>query len=303
MLQITDILPTDVKGFYDTAASEITDQIIKFVDAADQISGYIAGAIMLIFVTHKIVVSFLKPNEPINPGTLVRPILIIVAIGLYTNIMAILVNPKNDPNIDDPISILDQAIAFGAQEAGVPGYQEDAYETLTHTQLSGGPGGGGISDVLIYPALELIHLIIYFIAIVCVAYILFKQLVMKSFYYIIGIFVLPFSLIPGNEKSLNKWFFGYISVLLWAPLLNIMMFLIHAVDYSGTDFENPIFSFAFQIMMIFLILNVPKYANIIVGGEGSEAGVANAIKKAPGRIYGGAKLAQKAGKALTSKKA
>jgi hypothetical protein len=85
----------------------------------------------------------------------------------------------------------------------------------------------------------------------------------------LGVLILPFSLIPGNEEILKRWFFGFLAVLLWMPILRIiqtMMILIYTVDTKGM--VQPLISVALQIVMIIFILQVPKYANLLVSGSG-----------------------------------
>ncbi len=96
-----------------------------------------------------------------------------------------------------------------------------------------------------------------------------------------GVFVLTFSLIPSNESALSKWFLGYLSVILWVPIMDILLGLINITQFSLEAFQVngnsyiysfPIITLAVQIFYLFAILKVPTYANIIVGGSGSSAG-------------------------------
>lgn len=288
---------TDMLNFINSLAPDSISKVKGFVDNIIKYSLMMAAGITLLHVAHKIVVSFLKPNEPINPSSLVRPILVLAALTLYKEI---------NEQIIEPFA---RGLELLAEEgAGQPPTDYLGLGMRALTYINAGTGGStGIFDILqVNPLLELIHLVIFIVSSLVIIYIYFKQLVVKSIYYVIGIIVLPLSLIPGNEKAINKWFFGYLSVLLWIPLLHILMYIISSLNYIGNDgvlntalnfFMNkyPVVSIALQVLMIMLVLNIPKYANIIVGGEGSEiGGIANAIKKAPGRIYGAGGIAGKA---------
>jgi len=269
---------TDLQGFIDGLATTIIADVNSFVGELLPYASSLGGAIMLIYVTHKIVVSFLKPDERISPSTLVRPVLTLGAIVLYEDLVDLL--------IITPVDIVSDMVKEAANAVS-GSYQTNAQNAIEHIQSTGGIDGGGIFDILqVNPLLELIHLIIYFTSTVIVAYVLFRQLIMKTIYLILGVLVLPFSLIVGNEKTLNQWFFGFLSVLLWIPIIHLILFVISIANPTASTFDNPIFSIAVQIVMIFALLEVPKYAKMLVGGQG-ESSIGGAYATAKGAITDG----------------
>jgi hypothetical protein len=243
-------------------------------------SKLIAGTIALIYISYKVIVAFIKPSQPIDPQTLVRPCLILAALVLY--------QPLIDICIDKPEKFLSDIVNESLNEVGGTigtsrnQRTSNAIGALTHIQDSDSNGGDGIYDLLaVFPILELIHFGLYLASSLVILYMLLRQFVLKTIYYVLGVFVLTFSLIPSNESALSKWFLGYLSVILWVPIMDILLGLINITQFSLEAFEVngdsyiysfPIITLAVQIFYLFAILKVPTYANIIVGGSGSSAG-------------------------------
>ncbi len=244
-------------------------KIISFVDAILPSVRLFAGAIMIVFVGYHVIKSFLGENEKLDVSTLVRPCLTLAAIVLYTQLVDLL--------IEKPADILNDIVIDGASKVGggAPGsIQTQFRDKITYTQGTGGADGGGVYDIIqVHPILEFMHLIVFFIASVAGGYILFRQLIVKCIYLMLGPFVLAFSLIVGNEKILGSWFQGFISVLLWLPMLSIVQTIIILLPIETTEFSNSdiIFSMALQVVMVFIVFKVPRYANILVG-QGSDMG-------------------------------
>ncbi|MDH7445844.1 hypothetical protein [Aquimarina sp. 2201CG14-23] len=269
---------TDLQGFIDGLGTTIIADVNSFVGELLPYSSRLGGAIMLIYVAHKIVISFLKPDERISPATLVRPVLTLGAIVLYEDLVNLL--------LITPVDIVSDMVKEAANSVS-GAYQTNAQSAIEHIQSTGGIDGGGIFDILqVNPLLELIHLIIYFTSTVIVAYVLFRQLIMKTIYLLLGALVLPFSLIVGNEQTLSQWFFGFLSVLLWIPIIHLILFVISICNPTADIFDNPVFSIAVQIVMIFALLEVPKYAKMLVAGQG-ESSVGAAYATAKGAVTDG----------------
>ncbi|UOB16670.1 hypothetical protein [Abyssalbus ytuae] len=258
--------------FYDALTnfeSTLEPKILSFVTHILPSIKLLAGVIMAVFVGYHVVKSFLGENEKLDVSTLVRPCLTLAAIVLYTQLVDLL--------IEKPVDIVNEIVIEGASSigGGAPGsIQTQFRENITYTQDTGGVDGGGINDIIqVHPLLEFMHLIVFFIASISGGYILFRQLIVKCIYLMLGPFVLAFSLIVGNEKVIGSWFQGFISVLLWLPLLSIVQTIIILLPVETTEFSDSdiIFSMALQVVMIFIVFKVPRYANILVG-QGSELG-------------------------------
>lgn len=251
------------------AALEQFDNILRprindFITTMLPNIGLFAAVIMLVFVGYKVVKSFLGENEKLDTSTLVRPCLTLAALVLYSDLVDLL--------IETPITLVNDIVvdAIGIDPTNLNALKDQ----LTHTQDSGGSDGGGIFDIIqLHDFLEFFHLAIFFIGSIAGGYILFRQLIVKTIYLILGPFALAFSLIVGNERVLNNWFQGYVSVLLWLPVFSIMQGIMLEIPVTTTNFEpeDIIFSLVVQVVMIFSILKVPQFANILVA-QGASMG-------------------------------
>ncbi len=225
-----------------------------------------AAVIAIIYVGYKVMLYMSNPQENLDPYVLIKPILVLAAVGLYVELTDILVFK--------PMGLLADLIAETTKQisgfSGV-GFDKAFRDGITHVQTEGGEGAGVYDVIQINPALETLHLVIYFIASVSGFYIIFRQFMTKYIYYLLGIFVLPFSLIIGNQRALSNWFFGFVSVLLWTPILNIIKMIIIILPVKEQTFGNVLLSVALQVVLIFTILKIPRLANILVT-QGSEMG-------------------------------
>lgn len=222
----------------------------------------IAVTFTFVFVGYKVMRAMSDPDEKIGRDTLLRPILTLMAITLYIPLVKLL--------LFDTVDILSAIVKQGAYSVTgrSPGDFEKAFQTaITHVQGTGADGNGVYDVLQINPFLELFHIVIYFIASVVGGYILLRQLLMIFLYYVLGIFVLLFSLIVSNERILKAWFFGFLSILLWEPILMILKVMIVLLPVGTTEFTNVLLSIAFQLVMIFMILKVPQFANLLVDSE------------------------------------
>ncbi|MCK8521180.1 hypothetical protein M0D21_06360 [Aquimarina sp. D1M17] len=231
----------------------------------------LAAILMIILVGSKVMSYFANPSGNLDPYTLVRPILILVALVLYKPLVELLLFSPTDIIAD----VTENAAHYVTKVGDAKEFEDSYTGSITHIQDSNADGSGdGVYDVLqINPVLELLHLIIFFIASVVAGYIMLRQIIYKAIYFVIGVFALPLALIPGNQDVLKKWFFGFLAVLLWIPILTILktiLILIHNNTAAG-GFTQILMSICLQVVMIIAVLRVPKYANILVSA-GSDSG-------------------------------
>ncbi|WP_271781973.1 hypothetical protein [Aquimarina algiphila] len=244
-----------------------------YVDYVIRYSYILASILMIILVGSKVFSYFMNPSGNLDPYVLVKPVLILVALALYKPLVEILLVKPTNIILD----ITDAAALHITNTSSLDAFFRIFINSITFIQTGGFDSNGnpivGVYDILqISTVLEVLHLLIHFVSLAVAAYIIIRQLILKAIYFMLGTLVLPLSLIPGNFKILQKWFFSFFALLLWIPLLRMIqtiIILIHTAPVTG--WAQPLFSIVLQIVMIFYILNVPKYANLLV----SEAGEAD----------------------------
>ncbi|MDQ1856022.1 hypothetical protein [Chryseobacterium sp. WLY505] len=242
-----------------------------------------AVTLTFVFVGYKVMKAMSDPDEKMGRDALLRPILTLMAITLYIPLVKLL--------LFDTVDIVSEIVKHGAYRVTgrSPADFEQAFQSgITHVQGTGADGNGVYDLLQVNPFLEFIHIIIYFVASVVGGYILMRQLLMIFIYYILGMFALPFSLIISNERILKSWFFGFLSILLWEPILTIMKVIIVLLPVGNTAFTNVLLSVAFQVIMILMVLKVPQFANLLVDPESgnrfsNKAG--SVLRGAPGKAY------------------
>jgi|GEM_PF-6062492 len=172
-----------------------------------------AGAITSIFVAIKVIKSWLGEGQKLEASTLVRPCVTLAALSLYPTLVNLLMY--------QPVGLVTLIINNG----GAVGDLEAMRDAMTHTQDTGGEDEGGVYDIIqIHGTLEFFHMILFFAASMCGGYVLFKQLIMKSIYFLLGPLALTFSLITGNEGVVAKWFQGFFAILLWPRICQCISF-------------------------------------------------------------------------------
>ncbi len=261
-----------------------TRQLFGLYDYVTYIIKYayaLASIIMIVLVGTKVISYFANPSGTLDPYVLVKPILIIAALALYRPLVDFLLFQPSDIITD----ITNDAARYVTRSSSENAFENYYGESIKHIQEGDSSGNGGIYDLLqVNAILELIHLLIYFIASVVSGYIMLRQLIYKGIYFVLGVFVLPFALIPGNQEILKKWFFGFLSVLMWLPILTIVktiFVLIHNNRVSG--FTEALLSVCLQVVMIIAVLRVPKYANMLVSAANdSGTGLKASFMTAPG---------------------
>ena len=241
-----------------------------FIDAIMPYCYLLATIIMVILVATKVITYFSNPSSNMDPYVLVKPILVLSALFLY--------QPLVDFLIVQPVDLITGAVEAASLEAtnnrNLTSFRDAVDQGLTAFADGDNKEGVSIYDFLqVSAALEFIHLFIQIIALVIIGFILLKQLVMKAIYFMLGVLVLPLSLIPSNFEILKKWFFGFLSVLLWLPVLRIFQTIIALIHTAPLDgFAQPLFAVVLQVVMIYYIWNVPKYANFLVSSAGESGG-------------------------------
>ncbi len=239
-----------------------------FVDNCIRYSILLASAIMIILVTSKVITYFMNPGGNMDPYILVKPVLILAALNLY--------EPLVDLLLYTPVDIVTDIVETAAMRT-VNAPDIDSFLRLVNSGLvaikdvaTGEADIGTIYDYLqLSTFLELFHLLVQIAALLVNGYLIMRQLLLKAVYYILGVLVLPLSLIPSNFDVLKSWFFGFLSILLWIPIIRIfqtMIVLIHQAPVTGL--VQPLFSMVLQIVMIMFLLAAPKYANFLVSGNG-----------------------------------
>ncbi|MDR4894332.1 MULTISPECIES: hypothetical protein [unclassified Chryseobacterium] len=250
----------------------------------------IAVTFTFVYVGYKVMKAMSDPDEKIGREALLRPILTLMVITLYIPLVKLL--------LFDTVDILSDIVKHGAYKVTnkSPAEFENFFQKgISHVQ-SKGADGNGVYDILqVNPFLEFFHILVYLVASCVGAYILLRQLLMIFVYYALGIFVLPFSLIVSNERILKTWFFGFLSILLWEPILTLLKVIIVLLPIGTTEWTNVLFSVALQLVMIFMILKVPQFANLLVDPESG-----NKFSNRAGSVLRG--LPGKAFNALKSKK-
>lgn len=238
---------------------------------AQNILGNLRALVVILFVLHigyKIMMYMVKIDSPMEPFLLVRPIVIIAAFALY--------QPLTNFLVIRPMNIVSGVVDAGIAASGIGNpnainFQDRFIDAMTFV-FPGAPGIPSIFDIVaISPGLEIIHLIIQMISMVVAMYMLIRQFVLAALYYIIGTLVLPFALIAGNNSVIGNWYFGFISVLLWEPIIHIMQAVLISLNVAAIGFQSALIALALQVVMILTILQVPKFSSIVVS-KGSEAG-------------------------------
>ncbi len=246
--------------------------IYGYVDYVIPYAYALAAILMVILVGSKVITYFLNPSGNMDPYILVKPILVLVGLSLYEPLVELL--------LFKPVDLV-TGITEAAAVHAINAPDLDYFLRLVNSRLvavqdvvTGNAGIPSIYDILqLSTILEIIHLLIQLVALVITGYILLRQLILKAIYFILGVFVLPLSLVPGNLEILKRWFFGFLSVLLWMPILRIFQTVIALIDQAPVEgFAQPLYSVVLQIVMIMFLIQVPKYANFLVSGNGDNDG-------------------------------
>ena len=212
---------------------------------------------------------FLNPGQTVISQILLRPILILIALALYSDLSDLL--------IFDPIELIVQSIYVDYDKKAsvvVESFSDMIMALKQHADAAN--ESGGFIKVLSNALMSALFWVILMVVKSVIAYIFFLGTCMSAIYFGLGPIAIAFSLIPGNENVLQKWFFGLISYLLWQPIL-ILIMMITITAFSvlqstmGTMSTNALLSLCLAVALIFFLLMTPKIANVLVS-EASEAG-------------------------------
>lgn len=224
--------------------------------------------LVIIWVCIQVLTYFANPNKDMDPYILVRPILIMAAIFFYKDLVYML--------LQQPTDFLTEIIEEGGREiVEVDTTQNFDRYFMAHLVATDFIKEGVSHIISGNPIIEFLHIILSLALLAASFYIMIRQVLSIALYHIIGIIALPLSLIPGNQEILKKWFFGFLSVLLWMPILRILQTIIltiNAQEYEGENrfipTDDGLVWLALQVGMLFFILATPKYANMLVSGSG-----------------------------------
>ena len=301
-----------------------------------------AGVLVTIFIGVQVFTYMSDINSKLDPYVVIRPLLIIFAMIMYNQLVSLLIiTPNliiadivNEGALEAQEIIKDNYDANGCN--GCPnfitsgfglaclgkkirkcccnniwegiksrtaiGFIEDVWK-LASSADSWEDFFGGIINILIKPFVQFIVWIIEQLVKFAPFFVLTKHVILSGFYYILGMFALPLSLIPGNKKIVSDWFYGFFATMMWYPMVNIILTLNStlALVYDISDVGNELLLLVVQVTSFIMIFEVPKYTNIIVtkGAEGGK-GIGSVAGGAAGAAAGGSKfVAQQAYKNRT----
>ena len=247
----------DIEVFWNALMGP-TGNMTQFVDRILGTMGSFAGVLVTIYVAYKVILYMANISSNLDPFVLVKPVSILAALGLYQELVALL--------IIKPIMLLQEILEDAAKAQFGSNFDADFMTSITNT-YQGTPSVPGVFQFIgTFPVLETIHLIIYFAAMVVAYYMLMRQVIFASIYYVLGTLALPLSLIVGNQGVLGGWFFSFISIMLWGPVLIILKCIIVSINPVNNNYNwtNAIVSIALQIVMVLTILRIPSFANSLV---------------------------------------
>ena len=233
----------------------------------------LATVVACINITSKIIKTWLT-TEKLDPIIVIRPTLLVICILFYRELLFI--------TLLTPSQLLDNVFLDGLTQF------ESSYGTAMSklTYYHTGYNGDGILELLMVIIFALIHLLIVLIAMCAFAYVLFKQAVQKAIFFCIGPLALVLSIVPGNDKVLVKWYQGFLAVLLWRPLTDIIRACIIAMPVVTVRLSNgyAVFSIAIKAVLVFTIFKVPEYCEILVDNApgikvASETGLGSDVRK------------------------
>lgn len=270
---------------------EFTTRINAFLAVLHTRIVPIIGVLLLIHIASKILHYYSNLDKGLDPLVIIRPCITLVIIVLY--------GPLVDLVLVKPARFLNQLVIdtiLNVSGGDITAFNASFFDTMRTVD-------NNIFNVLqLNPILELIHLVLYFIAGFIANYMLLRQVINIAIYHILGYFAVLFSLIPGNENSLKTWLFTYLAILLWAPFIFIIKFLAILTRIDSTSFSSFLAVIAIQISLIYLFTKVPAFCETLVstGNPISSPLSGSPIDKA-GQITGGIKSGVKGVVKLISK--
>ncbi len=253
----------------------------------------LAAAVGVIVITYKIISAWIS-KDAIDPKMFIRPILTIIGIRYYEDLLSLLVHY---PVIFIQDIMLDSVVI---EQSTYTNVTTDITGGLTTTETFTKSYSGGaakfltvvnnmetvFSDIeqnnmsdtfatsytIIY-ALAVIDAFLSFCAKCCIGYMLLKQLAQNAIMFCMGFLALILSVVPGNETVLKKWLYSYVMILLWVPCLIVMCKVMVGIDVvNGAQTQSMVagmFLIPIKALLIFCIFKVSDFATAMV-----DAGVA-----------------------------
>ena len=277
-------------GAFSASLTEISNSWLNFVKGMQLFS----AILFIIVIGIGVFKLFLNPGQTVISQILIRPILFLCALTLYSSLVDLL--------IYDPVEIIVKSLYkdYDVKSSElVKGFSDMLIGLKENADSANQPGG--FFQIIKNAIMNAIFWLILIVVKSVIAYVFFMGTCLSAIYFALGPLAITLSLIPGNEKVLEKWFYGFLSYLLWQPIL-ILIMMITVASFSviqttmGTMSVNAILSLCLCVGVIFFLLMTPKISNLLVA-HGSEAGhgmVSNAAKKA-------GKAAMKLGKKAVTK--
>ncbi len=111
---------------------------------------------------------------------------------------------------------------------------------------------------------EFLFLILDIVLVCVMAYLEVKQMILELIYGSMAPFILVLALLPGNEKTLEKWFFQYLSVLLWVPIMTIIRMISSVLPAMRVSDLDIIFLLAAKLVILFAMFKIHIYAGMLV---------------------------------------
>ena len=306
---ISDVLngTNNLAGLNATSLTEISNTWLSFLKSMQ----ILAGIIFILVIAIGVFKLFLNPGKTVISQILLRPILILVCLVLYYDLVNLLVY--------DPIEVIVQSVYPEYDQMSselVKGYS-NMLMALNHAAEDTGRNTGFTSKMLGNLLIKALFNLILFVLKAVIAYVYFLGTCMASLYFAIGPLAIVLSLVPGNKIVLQKWFFGFYSYLLWQPVIVLIM-MVSVASFSiiqenivvsapasgpsvgriiftvvspllslltwdwGGSIMTSLFSLTLSVGLIFFLLMTPKIANILVGqvSEAAQGMISNIGDKA-----------------------
>ena len=262
----------DVYAVLTEFGTALDDKLVGFIDTIMPDVQAFTAVIMVVYVAVKVVTSLISGSAKLDYTVLLRPCLTLAALSMYSFlVLNLIIEPTNHIT-----AIIEEALGVTSSNLS------SMRDTMEFSQSSGGADGSGVLGVVsLHGALEFLHMIIFFLSSIAGGYVLFRQLIEKSLYLMLGPFAIALSLIIGNHQVLSKWYQGYFAVMLWLPILSIVQAIIILLPVETTELSatDIMFSVAIQVVMIFTVFKVPQYADILVAqGSGRGANLGQRFK-------------------------
>jgi len=266
----------------------------------------LTGVLFMITVGIKVLNAYLNPSQAVYSQILIRPILIMACIPLYNHLVwtlihtpvsgvfltineainslaGVTVNPDGIQSTICRPDFYDSTASAPAPPPLAPGLtaaevaaRTAARDASTATVELVAKTSSFVDSVRFFfenPWMEIFHFLFCIASMVSVVYVLFRMVITISIMHVMGPFAITFSLIPGNEGNLSKWFFGYLSVTLWAPL--ILLFLGIAESLKGiayADINNALLIIVVDVGVVLSLFKIPALAGYLVGGQNAAEG-------------------------------